>query len=296
MIMTMYQPSPPCSFTTVASIDAWIDTVPFPRRQVAVTDSGCKRKPDATSQSLLPKRAALTTLAEHGINKREINRPIMTGSPSKRQRLASNTTIAEDPGIDEDVFVTPRPRMPQPRASKSETSSNRSQSPVKMQELASLHSGGSAYVDLDSLRDVTADHPLHELLALLKRVKSFSLGSGVVTEARKVCGWNPGWNKAQFGRLTYRVWVAQEELKRDADTWEVFENSQHSFDDTGSRENYGATPSLEEALRMRKESRVCRLRQEPEPAWNERVHYPLLRMALDKSPHGTSLEVANVYV
>jgi len=60
------------------------------------------------------------------------------------------------------------------------------------------------------------------------------------------------------------------------------------------RQRYGRVADITQALYIVAETKACKQRQEPEPGWNCRVHYPLLRMALDSSTHSDGLEVANM--
>lgn len=179
---------------------------------------------------------------------------------------------SEDDGTALDPDRTPRsipqaPSMPPPKTPSSR-SSNRSESPDKMAGLRNIK-GGLDYVMMD-IDEILAneEHALHELADVLDRLEAFSRGVGVIP---------PDMLKIRQDPRVHR------ELRYD-----------YPFDPSTQRAALGQAPDISNVVRLSTSTEVCQVEQEPEPAWNCAVHWPLAQLALDLSIHADNVLLKNM--
>jgi len=198
----MRSPSPTFSVAT------WLDTLPHP---TAIENGTRKRKRDRTQTpqssrkrvplSELPsaamsnvREARSRTKKSSGLLGKKSRSPVKQSYQATSSQVQQTTAVQEEDddifGSNGDVFATPRP-PPVIRHSRAETasdtSSNRSASPLKIAELAGLSGVGDPLQELDNgLDDIGEGHPLFRLLGLLQEIERFSMGVGVVTPELRV--------------------------------------------------------------------------------------------------------------
>lgn len=185
-----------------------------------------------------------------------------------QERLAQS----EGGGTALDPDRTPRsipqaPSMPPPKTPSSR-SSNRSESPDKMAGLRN-NKGGLDYVMID-IDEILAneEHALHELADVLDRLEAFSRGVGVIP---------PDMLEVRQDPRVHR------ELRYD-----------YPFDPSTQRAALGQAPDISNVVRLSTSTEVCQVEQEPEPAWNCAVHWPLAQLALDLSIHTDNVLLKNM--